>query len=95
MTVEVPNANGIIRTTGDKGSWWQDRFLPFTHDWISFYAPNASGMKKERVRFPHFFDVSHIPNVEAMIVVNHSNFKVLLVISDSCGIRVSGALEIK
>ena len=92
MTVKIPNANGIIGTTSDKGSWWQDRFLSFAHDWICFYAPNTSRMEQEGMRFTDFFDVSHIPNVEAMIVVNHSNFKVLLIISDGGCIRIPGSL---
>ena len=92
MTVQIPNANGIVGATSDKGSWWQDRFLPFTQDWIGFYAPNASRMKKKRMRFADFFDITYVPYVEAMIVVNHSDFKVLLVITNSGGIRISGTL---
>ena len=92
MTVQIPNANGIVGATSDKGSWWQDRFLPFTQDWIGFYAPNASRMKKKRMRFADFFDITYVPYVEAMIVVNHSDFKVLLVVANSGGIRISGTL---
>ena len=36
----------------------------------------------------YLFDISDIPDVDAVIVVDDGHFEVLLVVGDGCGVRI-------
>ena len=45
-------------------------------------------MEYEGVRFAHFFDITDVPDVNAMVVVDDSDFEMLFVIGDGRGVGV-------
>lgn len=76
--LHVPDANCIVTRACDKTIGWHgtDRFGSCG---IHFHAPDASRMIEKRMGFSDPPNISDIPNVETMIVVDASKLVVFLV----------------
>ena len=85
--LHVPDANRVVTRACDKTIGWHgtDRFGSCG---IHFHAPDAGRVIEKRMRFSHPPNISDIPNVETVIVVDAGQLVVLFVKRQSYRVRV-------
>lgn len=87
VLLEIPHADRVVAGAGDEaaGRHAAHRVRP---RWVHVHAPDARRVIEERVRLAHPPDVSHVPHVDAVIVVNAGELVVSLVERQRDRVRV-------